>query len=85
MKNQFSRIISLAYEEDPSNIFFANGDMTGIPLEQLFVDCIEEVRLRHFGYDTIACSKLAILITAMTRVWLMRGLNMEEILLSRQS
>lgn len=36
MKNQFSRIISLAYEEDPSNIFFANGDMTGIPLEQLF-------------------------------------------------
>ena len=59
--------------------------MTGIPLKQLFVDCIEEMRLRHFGYDTIACSKLAILITAMTRVWLMRGLNMEEILLSRQS
>ena len=85
MKNQFSRIISLAYEEDPSNIFFGDGDMTGIPLKQLFVDCIEEMRLRHFGYDTIACSKLAILITAMTRVWLMRGLNMEEILLSRQS
>ena len=46
MKNQFSRIISLAYEEDPSNIFFADGDMTGIPLKQLFVDCIEEMRLQ---------------------------------------
>ena len=66
MKNQFSRIISLAYEEDPSNIFFADGDMTGIPLKQLFVDCIEEMRLRHFGYDTIACSKLARLADART-------------------
>lgn len=82
MKNQFSRIISLAYEKSTANILFFGDTLKEIQPENLFSDCIREMQRRSFGYDTIVCAKLATLITAMTRHWITQGINLDEILLS---
>lgn len=82
MKNQFSRIISLAYEKSPANILFLGDTLQKIEPKNLFADCIREMQKRSFGYDIMVCAKLATLITAMTRYWISQGMNLDEILLS---
>ncbi|MCH5268457.1 MAG: helix-turn-helix transcriptional regulator [Lachnospiraceae bacterium] len=82
MKNQFSRIISLAYEKNPANTMFFGDTLKEIEPEILFSECVLEMQQRRFGYDTVVCAKLATLITAMTRHWMTQGMNLDEILLS---
>ena len=84
MKNQFSEIMKLAFANDPSCIFFPKGTLSDIHPRKLFRDCVAEMRHHRFGYDTVVCAKLALLMTGFTRQWITQGINVEELFLSKE-
>lgn len=77
---QFSRALTQVYEMNPENIYFSREMLQDVPVESMMENCIEEMNARRYGYDMIASSVTTTLLTTLMRVWLERGLRLDEII-----
>lgn len=77
-KSRFSNMLNIAYEQNPENIFFSKEDLKNYQIYELFEQCIEEIETRQYGYDTLIGSNIAKLLTYMSRIWISKGLAVDE-------
>lgn len=81
-KSIFSNMLNTAYEKNPENIFFSKEDLKNYQIYELFEQCIEEIKTRQYGYDTLIGSNIAKLLTYLSRIWISKGMNIDEKILS---
>lgn len=81
-KSRFSNMLNIAYEKNPENIFFSKEDLKNYEVYDIFEQCIEELKTRQYGYDTIIGSNVANLLTHLSRIWISKGINIDEKVLS---
>lgn len=74
-KTSFSRTLLYAFEQDPANIFFCKDRMTGFDAGDLIASCIHEMRKHQYGYDIMASSYTAALLTNIMRLWKKNGID----------
>lgn len=79
-QTQFSRALTWAFEDNPENIYFSAEMLKDFPIENMMEECITEINRQNYGYDMIASSVTTILLTTLMRVWLNRGLRLDEII-----
>ena len=77
-KSRFSNMLNIAYEQNPENIFFSKEDLKNHQIYELFEQCIEEIKTRQYGYDTLIGSNIAKLLTYMSRIWISKGVAVDE-------
>ena len=77
-KSRFSNMLNIAYEQNPENIFFSKEDLKNYQIYELFEQCIEELKIRQYGYDTLIGSNIAKLLTYMSRIWISKGVAVDE-------
>ena len=77
-KSRFSNMFNIAYEQNPENIFFSKKDLKNYQIYELFEQCIEEIKTRQYGYDTLIGSNIAKLLTYMSRIWISKGVAVDE-------
>lgn len=77
-KSRFSNMLNIAYEKNPENIFFSKEDLKNYQIYELFEQCIAEIKTRQYGYDTIIGSNIAKLLTYLSRIWISKGMNIDE-------
>lgn len=68
-KTQFSRTLTQAFEDDPKNIYFSAEMLRDIPVASIIADCIQEMSLQEYDYDTIASSLTSTLLVCLMRIW----------------
>lgn len=65
-------------EKNSENIFFP-GEMIGdFDAENIFLDCINEIKHKKYGYDLIIQSKIYTLLTKVLRYWQDRGFSIDN-------
>lgn len=77
---QFSKALLHVFEQNPENIYFSADMLKDFPIKKLIDSCIQEMNAQDYGYDHIASSLATTLLTDLMRIWLRRGLNLNEII-----
>lgn len=81
-KSRFSNMLNIAYEKNPENIYFSKEDLNDYQIYELFEQCIEEIKTRQYGYDALIGSNITKLLTYLSRIWISKGMNIDEKILS---
>lgn len=81
-KRKFSKIFQFAYNYNPACIFFSANALHNLPIRTIMRDCIQEMNMRNYGYDTVVCSLISTMLTYFIRRWLHHGLDLDEIILA---
>ena len=71
-------MMNVAYEQNPENIFFSKEDLKNYQIYELFEQCIEEIKTRQYGYDTLIGTNIAKLLTYLSRIWISKGIAVDE-------
>ena len=77
-KSRFLNMMNVAYEQNPENIFFSKEDLKNYQIYELFEQCIEEIKTRQYGYDTLIGTNIAKLLTYLSRIWISKGIAVDE-------
>ncbi len=81
-KAQFSRALIRAFRNNKENIYFSKEMLQSISVDEMLENCISEINEQHYGYDMIASSLVTTLLTDLMRMWLNRGLRLDDIIQS---
>lgn len=84
-KTQFSKTLLQAFEANPENIYFSSEMLQFTPIAGFMEDCIREMQQQAYGYDIIASSLAATLLTSLMRIWHDRGLSLNDMSHSNSS
>lgn len=79
-KTQFSKALLRAFEDNPENIYFSAQMLQFSPIGFFIEDCIREMNQQEYGYDIIASSLTSTLLSTLMRIWLDRGVKLDEII-----
>lgn len=79
-KTQFSKALLRAFENNPENIYFSAKMLQFSPIGSFFEDCIREMEQREYAYDIIVSSLTSTLLSTLMRIWLNRGVQLDEII-----
>lgn len=77
-QTQFSRALNQAFEKNPENIYFSVNMLKDLPIGKTIEECIAEMNMHHYGCDIMASSLATTLLTNLMRVWIKRGLNLND-------
>lgn len=56
-------------EKNSENIFFTNDMICDFDAENIFLDCINEINNKKYGYDLVIQSRIYTLLTKVLRYW----------------
>lgn len=84
-KTQFDRLSKHAYTVNPANILFPDDQIHTLPLKELMAHSVHEMQHRNYGYDAIVSSNITTLLTEFSRIWLSKGIRLDDILTAPQS
>lgn len=84
-KTHFSRTLLHAFEQNPRNILFTADMLKELDAGSLIRDCIQEMDRHKYGYNIVAGSLTATLLTNVMRIWQSQGVDLTNHLLTTTS
>lgn len=79
-KTRFLKTLIYAFDKDPKYIYFSKKSLETTPIYAMMTDCIREMQQQEYGYDIIAGSLTATILTDLMRIWATQGLALDEII-----
>lgn len=84
LKITFSRMLTLAYKDNPEAVYFHREEFDSFSLTHFFDLCIQEMNRRNYGYDMIVSAQIVNLLTELIRVWMCQGHTLDDVYLDKE-
>lgn len=79
---KLSQIISCARDDDKADVFFTSDELKDFSINEIFFDCLREIKDKNYGYDMIVQAKLLTLMVELLRIWRKHGFDTDNVAVS---